>query len=113
MFFAVHLWEWRVIYNLLRGLHLLAVIAWMAGLLYLPRLFVYHTRAAPGSELDATFQVMEAKLLGIIMTPAMVMVFVLGGCLAWYDGVHGGWGFLHSSWMTVMVGGALALVGWH
>ena len=102
-----------MLYNLLRGLHILAIIAWMAGLLYLPRLFVYHTRAEPGSEMDATFQVMEAKLLRVIMNPAMVAVFLLGGALVWYDGVHGGWAFLRSAWMLVMFVGALVLSGWH
>ena len=66
-------------YNLIRGLHIVAVIAWMAGLLYLPRLFAYHTRAAAGSEMDATFKVMEVKLLRIIINPAMILVLVLGG----------------------------------
>jgi putative membrane protein len=46
-------------YDLLRGLHIIAVIAWMAGLLYLPRLFAYHTKATPGSEMDETFKTME------------------------------------------------------
>ena len=50
-------------YNLLRGLHIIAVIAWMAGLLYLPRLFAYHTAPTPGSEMDETFQIMEAEAL--------------------------------------------------
>ncbi len=102
-----------MLYNILRGLHILAIIAWMAGLLYMPRLFVYHTRAEPGSDLDVTFQTMEAKLLQVIMTPAMAAVFLLGGALVWYDGVHGGWAFLHSGWMLVMFLGALALGGWH
>jgi putative membrane protein len=102
-----------VLYNLLRGLHILAIIAWMAGLLYLPRLFVYHTRAAPGSEMDATFQAMETKLLRVIMNPAMVAVFGLGGALVWFDGAHGGWAFLRSPWLVIMIGGALALGGWH
>jgi putative membrane protein len=102
-----------VLYNILRGLHILAIIAWMAGLLYLPRLFVYHTRAQPGSEMDAIFQTMEAKLLRIIMNPAMAAVFVLGAALVWYDGVHNGWSFTHSPWMIIMVSGALALGGWH
>lgn len=102
-----------MLYNILRGLHILAIIAWMAGLLYLPRLFVYHTRAAPGSEIDAIFQTMEAKLLRVIMNPAMVAVFLLGGALVWYDGAHGGWMFLRSAWMWVMLVGALALGGWH
>ena len=61
------------VYDLLRGLHILAVIAWMAGLLYLPRLFAYHTETAPpGSPFDVHFQVWEGKLLRIIMNPAMV-----------------------------------------
>ena len=102
-----------MLYDVLRGLHILAVIAWMAGLLYLPRLFVYHTRAEPGSELDQTLQIMETKLLRVIMNPAMVLVFVLGGGLIWYDGSHGGWAFLRAPWMAIMLGGALALSGWH
>ena len=73
-------------YDLLRGLHILAVIAWMAGLLYLPRLFAYHVKAAPGSEMAATFQVMEAKLLRIIMNPAMVAAWVFGLSLIMADG---------------------------
>src|SRR5258708_7075430 len=58
-------WLTAHLYDLLRGLHIIAVIAWMAGQLYLPRLYVYHTGAAVGSELDETFKVMEAKLLRI------------------------------------------------
>jgi putative membrane protein len=98
--------------NLLRGLHILAVIAWMAGLLYLPRLFVYHTRAAPGSEVDQTLQTMEAKLLGVIMTPAMIAVFGLGGLLVWRHVDQEGWAFLRLPWMLIMIGGAVALAGW-
>ena len=61
------------IYPWIKAVHIMAVIAWMAGLFYLPRLFVYHAeRSAVGSELDQTFQVMEAKLLRLIMTPAMI-----------------------------------------
>ena len=55
----------------LRALHLVAVISWMAGLLYLPRLFVYHCTATPGSEMSETFKVMESKLSRLIMFPAM------------------------------------------
>lgn len=102
-----------MLYNLLRGLHILAIIAWMAGLLYLPRLFVYHSKSQPGSETDILLATMEIKLLRVIMNPAMVMVFLLGGSLIWYDGTHGGWAFLQAPWMLVMLGGALALSGWH
>jgi protoporphyrinogen IX oxidase len=62
--------------------HLFAVVAWMAGLFYLPRLFVYHTDAAPGSDKAETFKVMERRLLRGIMNPAMVMTYVFGIALA-------------------------------
>lgn len=65
-------------YDLLRALHIIAAIAWMAGLLYLPRLFVYHTQATPGSETSETFKVMERRLLKIIMNPAMIATWLLG-----------------------------------
>lgn len=101
------------VYNLLRGLHILAVIAWMAGLLYLPRLFAYHTRAAEGSEMDATFQTMEAKLLRIIMNPAMGAAWLLGLALIVSDAQRRGWGFLAEPWMAAKLAGALFLTGWH
>lgn len=67
------------IYPWIKALHIMAVIAWMAGLFYLPRLFVYHAeRAMVGSELDQTFQIMEAKLLRVIMNPAMIVAWVAG-----------------------------------
>lgn len=101
-------------YDLARGLHILAVIAWMAGLLYLPRLFVYHTGASRGSELDATFQVMERKLLRLIMNPAMIAAWVFGCWLIWLDGAQlRGWGFLGQPWMIAKLAGVVALTGWH
>jgi putative membrane protein len=106
--------QWLVAhYDLLRGLHILAVIAWMAGLLYLPRLFAYHTAAAAGSEMDATFQAMERKLLKIIMNPAFVLAWVFGGLLIWIDGHIRGWGFLLEPWMIAKLAGVLFLTGWH
>ena len=72
-------------YDLFRGLHIIAVIAWMAGIMYLPRLFAYHADVAPGSEMDATFQTMELKLYRIIMGPAMIAALVLGVALMWID----------------------------
>lgn len=63
----------------IKAVHIMAVIAWMAGMFYLPRLFVYHAeRASVGSELDQTFQIMEMKLLKIIMNPAMITVWLTG-----------------------------------
>ena len=101
-------------YDLLRGLHILAVIAWMAGLLYLPRLFAYHTAAAPGSEMDATFQTMEVKLYRIIMNPAMVAAWLFGGLLLWVDSHrHGGWAFAGEPWMIVKLLGVVFLTAWH
>lgn len=100
-------------YDLVRGLHILAVIAWMAGLLYLPRLFAYHTRAAAGGELDLTFRTMEQKLYRIIMNPAMVVAFALGCWLIWIDGHIRGWGFLITPWMLTKLAGVVFLIGWH
>ena len=67
----------------IKALHVIAVISWMAGLLYLPRLFVYHCDAAPGSKQSETFKVMEMRLLRVIMGPAMAVVWITGGLLAW------------------------------
>jgi putative membrane protein len=101
-------------YDLLRGLHILAVIAWMAGLLYLPRLFAYHTRAAAGSELDATLQEMERKLYRIIMNPAMVAAWVLGLSLMWVRSAgFADPGFLHAPWMIAKLSGVVFLTWWH
>jgi len=66
------------LYLWIKALHIVSVIAWMAGLLYLPRLFVYHSEAAPGSEVSETFKVMELRLYRFIMGPAMVAVYVFG-----------------------------------
>lgn len=65
-------------YLWIKALHVIAVIAWMAGILYLPRLFVYHAQAEAGSPSSETFKVMEAKLYGIIMTPAMIVAWICG-----------------------------------
>jgi protoporphyrinogen IX oxidase len=71
------------LYLWLKALHVIAIIAWMAGMLYLPRLFVYHCVAAPGSVQSETFKVMERRLLRAIINPAMVANWVLGLWLAW------------------------------
>lgn len=73
----------------IKALHIIAVIAWMAGLLYLPRLFVYHCGLAPGSEQSETFKIMERRLLRAIMNPAMTVVWITGPYLAWSFGVYG------------------------
>jgi putative membrane protein len=70
------------------ALHVIAVIAWMAGMLYLPRLFVYHTQTKPGSESSERFKVMERKLLRGIINPSMIVVWILGLSLAWLTGAY-------------------------
>ena len=65
-------------YLWLKALHIIAVISWMAGMLYLPRLFVYHAAAEPGSEQSETFKVMERRLLKFIMLPAMIVTWLVG-----------------------------------
>lgn len=66
------------IYQWIKALHLISVIAWMAGLLYLPRLYVYHCDAEPGSDKSETFKIMERRLLRAIMNPAMIGAYVFG-----------------------------------
>jgi putative membrane protein len=87
-------------YLWLKAAHVIAVIAWMAGMLYLPRLFVYHADVAPGSPQSETFKVMERRLLKAIINPAMIAAWVLGLYLAWEAG------FFRSGWLH----GKLALV---
>jgi putative membrane protein len=83
-----------VLYDWIKALHIIAVIAWMAGMLYLPRLYVYHAGAKPGSELSETFKVMERRLLRAIINPAMIAAWVLGLWMAW-AGDHWREGWFH------------------
>ncbi len=69
-------------YHWLKALHIIAVISWMAGMLYLPRLFVYHTQVAAGSEASEMLKVMERRLLRLIINPAMIATWVFGLWLA-------------------------------
>jgi putative membrane protein len=94
-------------YLWLKALHIIAVIAWMAGMLYLPRLFVYHAAAKPGSEQSETFKVMERRLLKAIINPAMIATWLLGAWLAW----SGGW--LTAPWFDTKLALVLALSGLH
>ena len=80
------------LYSWIKALHVIAVIAWMAGMLYLPRLFVYHAESAVGSERSETFKVMERRLLRGIINPSMTLAWALGLWLAWRGfGFQGGW----------------------
>jgi putative membrane protein len=69
-----------------KALHIISVIAWMAGMLYLPRLFVYHAEATRGSEASETFKVMERRLLKAIVNPSMILVFLTGFTLVYLTG---------------------------
>jgi putative membrane protein len=92
-------------YDWLRALHILSVIAWMAGLLYLPRLFVYHSQAKPDGELDKALKKQERGLLKIIMNPAMVAAWVFGLLLVWSNAERAGsWAiFLNWAWIAKFV----------
>lgn len=95
-------------YPWIKAAHVVAMVAWMAGLFYLPRLFVYHAETAPpGSPLDATFQVMERRLLRAIMTPAMIATWILGLVLVWI----GGWWM--AGWFHLKLAAVLALSAFH
>ena len=100
-------------YDLLRGIHILAIIAWMAGLLYLPRLFAYHTEFAPGTEMDGKFQEYEGKLLRIIMNPAMAVAWVLGLTLLWHRYSLAGGEVFAQPWLIAKLSGVLFVTGWH
>src|SRR5262245_65518938 len=75
-------------YEWLKALHIISLIAWMAGMLYLPRLFVYHCEADAGSRQSETFKVMERRLLRVIINPAMILTWAIGLWLAWAGGWH-------------------------
>ena len=94
-------------YEWVKAFHIIAVIAWMAGMLYLPRLFVYHCLAEPGSTQSETFKVMERRLLKAIINPAMIATWALGLWLAWY----GGW--YRAGWFLTKFALVLVLSGLH
>ncbi|HYS48778.1 MAG TPA: protoporphyrinogen oxidase HemJ [Xanthobacteraceae bacterium] len=94
-------------YPWIKAVHLIAAIAWMAGMLYLPRLFVYHCAAEPGSQQSETFKVMERRLLKAIINPAMIATWVLGLWLAWSVG------WWASGWFHAKLALVLALSALH
>jgi len=98
------MYEWITItaYPWIKALHVIAVISWMAGMLYLPRLFVYHCEAEAGSKQSETFKVMERRLLKAIINPAMIVTWLAGLYLAW----AGHWylsGWFHLKLLLVLV----------
>ena len=94
-------------YDWLKAFHVIAVMSWMAGMLYLPRLFIYHCDAAKGSTQSETFKVMEQRLLKVIINPAMVISWVLGLSLMWQSG------FWKSPWMHAKLLAVIALSATH
>ena len=90
-------------YLSLKALHIIAVISWMAGMLYLPRLFVYHAAAKPGSEQSETFKVMEYRLLKFIMLPAMIVSWLAGLALV----LQGEW--IGAGWFHAKLAAVIAL----
>ena len=96
-------------YPWVKSLHVISVIAWMAGMLYLPRLFVYHADAEPGSDKSETFKVMERRLLRAIMNPAMGATFIFGGLLLATPGVVD-WG---AGWIWVKLSAIAAMTVAH
>jgi protoporphyrinogen IX oxidase len=99
-------------YEWIKAFHIIAVIAWMAGMLYLPRLFVYHCAAEKGSVQSETFKVMERRLLRGIINPAMVATWVFGLWLAWL-GPDSRYGWFNSGWLQAKLVLVLALSAVH
>lgn len=98
------------LYPWLKAFHVISVIAWMAGLLYLPRLFVYHAQTKPGSEQSETFKVMERRLLRGIMNPAMVAAYVFGILVLLTPEMIDNW---RSGWFHAKVGLIMAVTVFH
>jgi protoporphyrinogen IX oxidase len=102
LFIGLLLWTPDWFYPWVKAVHVIAVISWMAGMLYLPRLFVYHCDAETGSQQSETFKVMERRLLRAIINPAMVVSWVTGLWLAFEAGFfRSGW--LHGKLLLVIV----------
>ncbi len=94
-------------YEWIKALHIIAVIAWMAGMLYLPRLFVYHCDAEPGSKQSETFKVMERRLLKAIINPAMIATWIFGLWMVWLGQWH------HAHWFQAKFALVLAMSAVH
>jgi protoporphyrinogen IX oxidase len=99
-------------YDWVKAFHIIAVIAWMAGMLYLPRLFVYHCAAEKGSVQSETFKLMERRLLRGIINPAMIATWLLGLWLAWH-GPDSRYGWFAAPWLQAKFALVLALSAVH
>lgn len=98
------------LYHWVKALHIIAVISWMAGMLYLPRLYVYHSQLAVGSEASELFKTMERRLLRFIMNPAMIISWLLG---IWLIMITGAGAPGSGGWMHAKLGLVLLLSGAH
>jgi len=94
-------------YEWVKALHIISVIAWMAGMLYLPRLLVYHCAAPAGSVQSDTFKTMERRLLKAIINPAMIATWVFGLWLVWLGG------FAYATWFQAKFALVIVLSGVH
>jgi putative membrane protein len=99
-------------YAWIKAFHIISVIAWMAGMLYLPRLFVYHCAAEKGSVQSETFKVMERRLLRGIINPAMIATYIFGGWLVWFVADSRYAGYL-PGWLWAKIVLVLALTAVH
>jgi putative membrane protein len=99
-------------YDLFKTLHVISIIAWMAGMLYLPRLFVYHVDAAPGSDKSETFKIMERRLMKAIINPAMIASFIFGGLMLWV-GFDSGFFTMADGWLHVKLLAVVLMAGAH
>ena len=91
----------------IKALHIISVMAWMAGMLYLPRLFVYHVDAEPGSKQSETFKIMERRLMRAIINPAMMVTFLFGTLMAFTPGIidwSAGWPWIKIVLLILMTG---------
>ena len=95
-------------YEIIKSLHILSVISWMVGLLYLPRLFVYHSQVQIGSVQAETFKVMERRLFTAIMTPAMITSFIFG---VWLISLNQG--LIYETWFQVKLASVIFMGGVH
>lgn len=95
-------------YLWIKALHIIAIIAWMAGMLYLPRLYVYHADAPKGSDQSETFKVMERRLLRFIMNPAMIASLVFGVLMIWANP-----DLMKQGWMHAKLGLIVLMFGLH
>lgn len=92
-----------MVYLSILSLHVIAMVAWMAGMFYLPRLYVYHAQAVVGSEMSETFKVMERKLLKLIINPAMIVTWLAGLTMIWLNPGLLSQGWMHAKLLCVVL----------